>query len=212
VVAHLTYLHHPRFPSYEELTPAERTRVWWSPAGSVRDRSFDWQDAHRDADALALRPWKVHRLTTAVAAAVERTAFFSPARGGELLVLSDHGDRAGLTPNTFWRPEYHHVPLLTVGLPAPADAEAPISLLDVARLVGLAPGQAPHDPAVEYIVSAPAQWPTLVRSVALDWDGGVQLDSTLLANIFHGLRLHRPWPEQSPAQVYLVFGAPSPTS
>jgi hypothetical protein len=209
VVAHLTYLHSPRFPGYADLTPSERERVWWTPAGEVRDRSFDWQDQHLRSDALALRPWKVRRLTTAVAAAVARTRFFAADRGGQLLVLSDHGDRAGLTPNTFWKPEYHHVPLLTVGLPAHPDPDTPISLLDVANLVGLAPGEPAHDPAVEYIVSAPAQWPQLVRSVALDWSGGVTLDPSLLAPIFQGLRLHRPWPAQSPAQVYLVF-APRP--
>jgi hypothetical protein len=124
-------------------------------------------------------------------------------------VLSDHGDRAGLTPNTFWKPEYHHVPLLTVGLPARSDPDMPISLLDVASLVGLAPGAPARDPAVEYIVSAPAQWPQLVRSAALDWQGTVALDEQLLGTIFRGLRLHRPWPAQHPAQVYLVF-APRP--
>jgi hypothetical protein len=212
VVAHLTYLHHPRYPSYPELTPGERRRVWWAPAGDVRDRSFDWQDQHLRSDALELRSWKVRRLTTAVAAAVARTGFLTLERGGQLVVLSDHGDRAGLTPNTFWKPEYHHVPLLTIGLPARPDPDAPVSLLDVANLVGLAPGEPPHDPAVEFTVSAPGQWPRLVRSVELGWDGAVSLDPTLLGQIFRGLRLHRPWPEQHPAQVYLVFAPAPPTS
>jgi hypothetical protein len=212
VVAHLTYLHHPRYPSYPELTPSERRRLWWAPAGDVRDRSFDWQDRHVSDDALELRPWKLRRLTTAVAAAVARTGFFTPERGGQLLVLADHGDRFGLTPNTFWKAEYHHVPLLTIGLPARPDPDAPVSLLDVANLIGLAPGEPAHDPAVEFTVSAPGQWPQLVRSVGLGWDGSVALDSTLLAQIFHGLRLHRPWPEQHPAQVYLVFAPAPPTS
>jgi hypothetical protein len=38
------------------------------------------------------------------------------------------------------------------------------------------------------------------------------MDPVLLAQVFHGLRLHRPWPEQRPAQVYLVFAAPPPAS
>jgi hypothetical protein len=212
VVAHLTYLHHPRYPSYPELTPSERQRIWWAPAGEVRDRSFDWQDRHQSSDAFELRRWKVRRLTTALEAAVARAGFFTPERGGQLLVLADHGDRFGLTPNTFWKPEYHHVPLLTIGLPARPDPDAPISLLDVANLVGLAPDEPAHDAAVEFTVSAPAQWPRLVRSVELGWDGSVSLDATLLTQIFHGLRLHRPWPEQHPAQVYLVFAPPPPTS
>lgn len=211
VVAHLTYMHHARFPAYPELTASERHRVWWARAGDVRDRSFDWQDRHADSDALALRPWKVRRLTTAVADAIARTRFLAPERGGQLLVVSDHGDRAGLGPDTFWKPEYHHVPLFTIGLPARPDPEAPISLLDVASLVGLAPDETAHDAAVEFAVSAPRQWPQLVRSVALGWDGSVSLDQTLLAQIFGGLRLHRPWPQHHPAQVYLVF-APKPPS
>jgi hypothetical protein len=211
VVSHLTYLHHPRFPSYPELTPAERRRIWWSPASQARDWSFDWQDSHASPD-FALRTWKVRRLTTAVTAAIERTKFLAPERGGQLLVLADHGNRVGLTPNTFWKPGYHHVPLLTVGLPARSDPDAPISLLDIESLIGLAPNEAPHDPAVEFIVAPPAQWPVLVRTVHLGWDGSVSLDPTLLAQVFQGLRLHRPWPEQHPAQVYLVFAAPRPAS
>jgi hypothetical protein len=127
-------------------------------------------------------------------------------------VLSDHGDRAGLTPNSFWKPDYHHVPLLTIGLPARPDPEAPISLLDVASLIGVAPDEPAHDPAVEYAVSASTQWPRLVRSLALEWDGSVSLDPALLVEIFGGLRLHRPWPAQSPAQVYLVFASRPPAS
>jgi hypothetical protein len=206
LVAHLTYLHSPRFPSYRELDATERRRVWWTAAGSVRDRSFDWQDQQHGSDALALRPWKVRRLTTAVLASLQRTRFFSPERGGQLLVLSDHGDRAGLTPATFWKPEYHHVPLVTVGLPVRPDPDAPISLLDTAALLGLAPADAPPDPSVEFIVSAPAQWPPLVRSATLAWDGTVTLDAHLLAEIFAGLRAHRPWPAEVPARVILVFG------
>lgn len=206
IVAHHTYLHTPRFPSYLELTSSERERVWWTAAGDVSDRSFDWQDQHRYSDPLELRTWKVRRLTNAVVAAVERTRFFAATRGGELLLLSDHGDRHGLTPATFWKPEYHHVPLLTIRLPERADVDAPISLLDTASLIGLGPRDVPHEPTVEFIVSAPVQWPPLVRSAELAWDGSVTLDAGLLGEIFAGLRAHRPWPAEQPARVFLVFG------
>jgi hypothetical protein len=178
----------------------------------VRDWSFNWQDRHVSPDGFELRTWKAKRLMTAVGAAVERTHFLAPDRGGQLLVLADHGERVGLNPNTFWKAEYHHVPLLTVGLPARPDPAAPISLLDVSSLIGLAPDDVPHDPAVEFIMAPPAQWPQLVRTVQLAWDGSVSLDPTLMAQVFRGLRLHRPWPEQHPAQVYLVFAAPRPSS
>ncbi len=105
-----------------------------------------------------------------------------------------------------------HVPLLTVGLPARSDPDAPISLLDVGNLIGLAPGEPPHDAAVEFTMAPPAQWPVLVHTVHLGWDGSVSLDPSLLAQVFRGLRLNRPWPEQHPAQVYLVFAMPRPAS
>jgi len=212
VVSHLTYLHHPRFPSYRELTSDERSRVWSVPAGEARDWSFDWQDSHETSGGLALRPWKVHRLTTAVAAAIERTGFLRAERGGQLLLLSDHGDRVGLTPNTFWKAGYHHVPLLTVGLPARSDPDAPISLLDVVNLVGLAPDEPAHDPAVELAMPGRLDWVDLTRTVKLGWDGSVSFDPALMARVFHALRMHRPWPEQRPAQVYLVFASPQPAS
>jgi hypothetical protein len=212
IVSHLTYLHHPRFPSYAELTPEERRHIWWAPAGQVRDWSFNWQDRHASPSGFELRTWKAKRLMTAVGAAIERTHFLAPDRGGQLLVLADHGERVGLTPNTFWKAGYHHVPLLTIGLPARPDPAAPVSLLDVSNLIGLAPEDAPHDPAVEFIMAPPAQWPQLVRTLQLGWDGSVALDPSLMAQVFRGLRLHRPWPEQHPAQVYLVFATPRPSS
>jgi len=208
VVAHLTYLHSPRFPSYAELTPNEARRLWWMPAGEVRDDSFDWQDRHTSDDAFDLRSWKVRRLGTAVEAAIARTGFLAPARSGQLLVLADHGDRVDLTPDTFWKPEYHHVPLLTVGLPARLDTDTPVSLLDVGSLIGLTPADEPaNDPKVEFTVSVPADWARLVNSVELAWDGSVGLDQKVLARIFRSLRSHRPWPARHPAQVDLVFAS-----
>jgi hypothetical protein len=212
VVAHLTFLHHPRYPSYRELGPEERQRVRGARAGQVRDHTFDWQAEHADSDAIELRTWKLARLTAAVGAAIDRTRFLAPDRGGQLLLLSDHGDRVGLTPNTFWKPAFHRVPLLTIGLPARPDPDAPVSLLDVAQLIGFGADERPRDPAVEFAVAVASQWPQLVRSATLHWDGGVTLDPALLGDVFHGLRLHRPWPAHYPAQVYLVFAAPPPTS
>lgn len=210
VLSHLTYLHHPRFPSYAELDAANRRRIRWAPAGQVRDRSFDWQDRHTRIADFELRRWKVRRLTTAVTASIERTRFLAPDRGGQLVVLADHGERVGLTPNTFWRPAYHHVPLVTVGLPLRPDLDTPISLLDVASLIGLAPGEPARDPAVEFAVAAREHWPRLVRSMKLGWDGSVEMDPAILEQVFHGLRLHRPWPMRRPAQVQLVFASPPP--
>jgi len=210
VVSHLTYLHHPRFPSYRRLTAEETRRVLWAPAGQVRDRSFDWQSQESSSDVIPLRSWKVRRLTAAVEAAIVRNGFLDPERGGQLLLLSDHGDRVGLTPNTFWKPAYHRVPLLTIGLPARSDPDAPISLLDVTTLVGLTPDTPPHDPAVEFAVPVRRQWPDLVRSAVLKWNGSVKLDDTILSDIFHALRLNRPWPERHPAQVYQVFASAAP--
>ena len=100
----------------------------------------------------------------------------------------------------------------TVGLPARSDPDAPISLLDVVNLVGLAPDEPAHDPAVELAMPGRLDWVDLTRTVKLGWDGSVSFDPALMARVFHALRMHRPWPEQRPAQVYLVFASPQPAS
>jgi hypothetical protein len=190
VAAHLTYTHLPAYPSSLELSWAEVQRVAAAPAGTIRDRSLDWQDADQPGDPLALRSWKVEHLLRLIQREVEAARYLE--RGGRLVVFSDHGNRAGMTVENFTEPRYHHVVLATMGV-AQGCPDRPVSLIDIGSLVGLSHGRA--EPSVEFTLSAPAQWPLLVQSATMRWSGDVDLDGEMLTGIFKGLRRHDPWQE-----------------
>jgi len=190
VAAHLTYLHIATYPRLVDLSWAERLAVASAPAGSVRDRSFDWDDVDQPEDALPLRRWKVARVQSVLAGAVDATGFVE--RGGKLLVFSDHGDRVGLTPQTFTDAKYHHVVMATLGLPERA-VERPTSLIDIAALAGFAPPDLAADPVVEFAIGPPELWIKLAETSRIHWSGEVDLDAQLLGGIFRHLRAHRPW-------------------
>jgi hypothetical protein len=189
VAAHLTYLHNPAYPRLVDLSWDEVRKVATAPAGSLRDRSFDWQDREYSEDAIPLRRWKLARLQKVLVSALEDTGFTN--RGGRLLVFSDHGDRAGLTTQTFADTRFHHVILATVGLPSRA-LDEPISLIDIGSLLGFLDARS-SDPAVEFAISPPTVYPLLLNSARLHWSGTVELDSRLLGDVFRELRFHRPW-------------------
>jgi hypothetical protein len=189
VAAHLTYAHVPAYPRSIDMTWGELRRVAAARAGTVRDRSFDWQDRDRTGDPIPLRQWKVARLQAVVAAEVDRSGLLEA--GGGLVLFSDHGDRVGLTSETFIDSRYHHVLLATFGLPARCPAN-PVSLLDIGYLAGLSSTRG--EPLVEFAVAPPALWPQLVNSARLRWSGHVELDAALLDRIFGDLRRHDPWP------------------
>jgi len=189
VAAHTTYLHIPAYPNYLALSWEECLQVLRSPAYRIRDRSFDWQDADTPDDPIALRKWKVQRLQATITEAMERTRFLE--RGGRMVLFSDHGNRIGLTEENFQEDRYHHVVFATFALPR-RDTDAPISLMDAGTVLGLVRGK-PFDPVVEFAISDQAEWPLLVRSIKLNWDGTVKLDDELLMEMFQRLRSHRPW-------------------
>ncbi|HEX6974364.1 MAG TPA: hypothetical protein VF147_08185 [Vicinamibacterales bacterium] len=188
VVSHLTYTHLPAFPSSLLLSWKEIGALLRAPAWSIVDRSLDWQDRGRPEDPLPLRSWKLDYLLRTIESEVGAANYLG--QGGQLVLLSDHGDRDGLFIGTFTRERYHHVILATFGLPSRC-ADAPISLIDVGALLGLRDQQS--DPSVEFILSAPRQWPVLVLTAHPRWRGDVDLDEKLLGEIFRGLQRHRPW-------------------
>lgn len=189
VAAHLTYLHLPAYPRSVDLSWDELTRVALTPARRVRDRSLDWQDSDRPDDPVPLRRWKLARLGAAIRGEA-RTARYV-ANGGRLVLFSDHGDRVGVTSQTFTDPRYHHVLLTTFGLGARTPAD-PVSLIDIASLLGFSEHRA--EPAVEYALTPPELWTALVRTARTRWSGAVDLDAEILARVFEGLRHHVPWP------------------
>jgi hypothetical protein len=191
VAAHLTYTHLPAYPASLDLSAAEIWRLARAPAGTIRDRSLDWQDVDRPGDPLHLLRWKVDHLQRVIHAEVSAAQYLE--RGGQLVVFSDHGNRAGMTVENFTDERYHHVVLATFGVP-PGCPQHPVSLIDIGSLVGLSDESA--EPSVEFVLSAPEQWPALVASARLRWAGDVDLDPGLLGGIFTGLRRHEPWPDQ----------------
>ena len=190
VMGHSTYLHLASYPKYFDLSLEECRKVLNSQAGRVKDRSFDWQDVDRPDDAIPIRRWKVMRVQSAIANALERSKFLE--RGGKMILISDHGDRVGLSPENFHEERYHRVMFATFGLPR-RNASMPISVIDSGSILGLAEHR-PFEPIVEYAMGDPAEWPLLMQSVRLRWDGSVHLDPDILSTIFTRLRSHRPWP------------------
>ena len=189
--AHLTYLHLPTYPRYVDLSWSGIRKVATAPAASIRDRSFDWQDRDRPSDPVPLRAWKLNTLQRIVTEEVSSSGLLE--RGGRLLVFSDHGDRVGLSADTFKDPRFHHVILTTFNLP-PRSPEQPVSLIDIASLTGLIDERLVAEPAVEFVLAPPQIWPTLVSTARLHWSGTVSLDPLKLATILKGLMRHEPWP------------------
>jgi hypothetical protein len=193
VAAHTTYLHSPVYPRATELSRAEWKRILRAPAKSLRDRSLDWQDVDLPSDAIPLRKWKLRRLQVAVTRALADTRFLE--RGGQLVLFSDHGDRAGMTVRNFTNEKYHRVMLVTFGLPS-RKHDTPISLLDVGSLLGLNPGSLRFEPRVEFTLADPVQWPSIAKTAKPRFDGTIELNQDLLKAIFQGLRTHTPWVER----------------
>jgi hypothetical protein len=179
----------PAYPNYLDLSWEECKRVLRSPAYRINDRSFDWQDTDQPDDAIPLRQWKLKRVQTALTEAVERSKFLE--RGGQMILLSDHGDRIGISKETFQEQRYHNVIFATFNLPE-RDTRLPISTIDSGSILRLVRRE-PFDPIVEFTVSEPAEWQPLVRSAKLEWSGRVHLSDDLLSIIFTRLRSHRPW-------------------
>jgi len=189
VAAHLTYLHLPAFPRSADLSWAEIRRIARAPARVMRDRGFDWQDVGLPTDPVPLREWKLAFLRRTIESELRATRYL--AKGGQLVLFSDHGHRAGLTLENFADARYYHVLLATFGVPARRQSE-PVSLVDIGSLLGFSNGRT--EPAVEFALAPSAMWPTLVNSARLRWSGGVDLDAGLLAQISKDMRRDVPWP------------------
>jgi hypothetical protein len=189
VVGHSTYLHVPAYPLYLDLSWEECKRVLRSPAFQLNDRSFNWQDQDQLNDVIPLRQWKLRHVQTVLTASIERSRFLE--RGGKMILLSDHGDRAGISSENFQEERFHNVMFATFNLPA-RQQDIPISTIDSGSLLGLVQ-RAPFDPVVEFALGEPSEWPPLVHSAQLTWNGRVYLNQKLLTVIFERLQGHRPW-------------------
>jgi hypothetical protein len=189
VAAHLTYTHLAAYPKSLDLSWTELRDVARAPARLVEDRSFDWQDVDRPTDPIPLQRWKLNFLQEAIREEVESAGFLDGER--ELVIFSDHGHRRGLSDDTFHDERYHRVLLASFGRPARCP-DNPISLIDIGALLGLSDSRA--EPVVEFAMAPLNTWPALMRSARFRWSGDVDLDAGLLAEVFAGLRRHKPWP------------------
>lgn len=186
---HLTYVHLPVYPSTFEMSLAEFQAVLKAPTILVRDRTIDWQDKDRPDDPLPLNHWKIQRVQTVIQEEVNDTAYVKD--GGHLVVFSDHGSRVSLSYDTYQDPKYHHVLLATFGVPPSCPTE-PISLIDIGRLMGFSKVHA--EPSLEFAFPEPGMWPAFFETVKLRWSGQVDMDETLVDQLFAHLRKYDPYP------------------
>lgn len=180
-IAHLDYLHQPRFPGYAELSPAERRRVLGAAVRTLVDRSMDWQ--HVDSEErqpVALFRHKLAVLQRTLREIVDGTRFLA-TEGNALVVISDHGLRAGIDERTFGSPRYHRVLLATFGIQA-RDRDTPISLRDIGALLGLAHSP-PASPEVAFVAVDSRDWEALRPGARLLRNGSVRLDPEVLSGI-----------------------------
>jgi hypothetical protein len=195
-LAHVDYLHQARYPGLSQLGAEERSRVRRAPVSAVVDRSIDWQYPATPGEPLRVYAWKLADLQAALRDAVESTGALDPGLRNELVVLSDHGPRTGLTMANFGEERYHGVVFATFGI-APRDPDLPISLLDVGALVGLSPaGAAPAEPVVEYVDAGADDWPEIHRGSTPLLDGRVSVPRAALARMGGRLTAFRPYGER----------------
>jgi hypothetical protein len=188
-VGHLTYLHTPAYPRYMDLSFSEMWRVLHAPAGLVRDRSFDWQDGDHYWDPIPLHAWKLAHLQAITTVEIERSGVLN---AGKVLIMSDHGDRAGLRNESFSEERYHRVVLATIGLPA-RNSDEPLSLTAVGELLQITKTKRPHAATVEFVIAPPSLWPVLLNTAKVRWSGVVELDADLLQQVRSGLRSYTPY-------------------
>lgn len=194
-LAHLDYLHQARYPGLSQLTAEERARVRRAPVSGVVDRSLDWQYPATPGEPLQVYSWKLADLQASLREVVESTGVLDPALHDQLVILSDHGPRTGLTAANFGTERYFGVIFATFGIP-PRDPDAPISLLDAGALLGLgAPGASPREPVVEYVEAEPSEWRELTGASAPLLDGRVSLPRPALVRMGERLAAFRPYTE-----------------
>lgn len=189
VAAHLTYIHLPAYPGSTDLSWPQLQSIGRAPARLVFDRSLDWQDVDVPTDPLPLHRWKLAHLQDVIASEVNAAHYVE--RGGRLIVFSDHGERADLSPDTFHDKRYHHVVLATFGLPSQCP-DNPISLADIGLLLGLTDRRT-ADPSVEFMYTPDTLVPNLVNTSKVRWSGDVDIDPDLAARLFEELQRHQPW-------------------
>ncbi len=190
VLAHLDYLHQARYPGLTDLDPERRARVLAAPVSALVDESIHWQYPEHAEEPVGVYAWKLEHLQRVLREAVEGTGVLDPALGNQLVVLSDHGPRTGLTPENFGERRFWNVPLVTFGV-APRDPGHPISLLDVPALLGFSDPErrGPAPAVVEYTIVSAEEMKEMVHATRIQPSGRADLDPAILQRA--GARLKR---------------------
>jgi hypothetical protein len=194
VATHLDYLHQAAYPGYSDLNAVERHLVRKARVSGLRDLSLHWQPPAVQGEPLGIEAWKLRHLQRIVVEEIRRTRFLEKGKANRLVLFSDHGNRRLITEANFGDPRYHRVLFATFGIP-PRDPQTPISLLDIAEMLGFADerlvGRA--DSLVEYVNATGEEWKRLQSSARLKADGHVWLDPVIVRAIGQRLQGYRPY-------------------
>lgn len=207
-VAHLGYLHDDCYPHFAELSSVERRLLLTARIDSLKDSGSEWQILPIQGDRLDLRNWKNRRIQSVIIDELRRSGFLEAANHNRLVILSDHGVRAGLTVDNFNNESYYRVPLITFGLPV-RDVNTPISLLDISSLVGMEDHSSPEpaDPVVEYVnFRGPFEYVGQIKAAKWTADGRITYRPGTENAYLNLLRSYSPYPlapEQSAHQSQL---------
>lgn len=90
--------------------------------------------------------------------------------------------------------KYYRVPLIGFNT-AKRDPSEPISLIDIADLIGLAnaASQSPADPVVEYTNCSPLEWTRFMQESQWQADGTTRMVPEILRSVSKRLRGYRPY-------------------
>jgi hypothetical protein len=200
---HMDYLHQAAYPSMSELTSEERRRVRAAKVGVIWDLSLHWQYPELEGEPIGIYNWKMARLQTAIADVLRDTGVADPARRNRIVIFSDHGNRKDVGLRDFARRRYYKVILSTINIP-PRDSKAPLSLLDIPRLLGWNDPSRPHpaELAVEYTnVVTDAEYDAMLQTARLIPDGELALHPQVTSFMGKRLLAYRP---HSGKQEYVV--------
>ncbi|MFN2442049.1 MAG: hypothetical protein ABR517_05150, partial [Thermoanaerobaculia bacterium] len=126
----------------------------------------------------------------AVVEALSSTRVLAPEKQNRVVILSDHGDRSGISRSNFINPRYFNVIFVTFGIPE-RSRDRPISLLEIGSMVGLAPPRE-HRAVVAYAHVDEQRWAALESTARPRFDGRVELDAGVVAALARELACFEP--------------------
>jgi hypothetical protein len=194
VAAHVEYLHQTAYPGMQQLNPHERSLVRHAPVNVLQDTSLDWYAPETRGEPLDINTWKEAYLQRVLAEEIETSGFLKPERHNRLVLFSDHGHRGGLDNDNFGDPRYFNVLLTTFGVPVLGDPQAPISLLEVHRLLGFSDPSRPEmsAPITEYVNLSTLEFKEATGGAKLKLDGRVDMPREILSASEQRLKAFRP--------------------